>query len=204
MHSYIYTVCGNLIIMKERCLTFLKSFVPCQVHEVKSFSEGAGTARTLYKAGHLYSRWIDAYQDTMYAGREAGYYAIDVWDSQRSSHDSYFLSSHHLCKALGLRSLHSWWTMSDFGMVQSLSTYVRSMKHNKQKIFAIMIDGKDAMPVLRRYVDSLGVHKNVTAEAVCTLYHHLCGKRCEENSLVLVDFDLNESAKRSDEYLFDD
>lgn len=203
MHPFVFKFGGFLLFEKEKIVHYVRSFFPYHIDYVDHFQDNEVTR--IYKASSWIARWGDAYTSTMETLVVDGAYRIRAWNPQECMYVNYFLSATQIAKACGLRSVHSWWAMSDFGIIRMLSDYVHSCM-KKQRILAILIDGKDVTAYLKPYIESLSITKNVTARHVCELYYSLCNinpKKHENRNVAIVDYDLNETWIKDDEYLFE-
>lgn len=196
-----------LFTVKESVVSFIKyhvlSVFPSHVIEVVHHYQNS--SEVIYRAKTIFSSWTDAYQRTLYASLE-GYHSIRVWNSGQYMFHNYYLSGVELNRALGLRNLTSWFALSDFGMITLLASYMHSIQNNKQKILAIIIHGEDVTHILKPYIESLSIPRNVTAEAVCMLYNHLTGnpyKKDDDFIVIFIDYDLNEFERKNNQYMFE-
>lgn len=157
--------------------TFALSYIPSYVSNVVVIDTQTRVpqARHVYRASDYYFSWHRSHHTTTYLADAENYYAITVWDSgaEPPGYRSYFLSSAHLCRALGIRSVGSWWALSDFGIVTQLRAYVASMRAASMGMYEISVDNKYFLPELSDYQKSLELPKNVSAKALIGLLAYL-------------------------------
>lgn len=194
---------GNALRVYQQLTRFMYAFFPSQVLDVYHFLNGA--SETVYCAKSCMSTWASAFCSNMYLPSE-GFYKIRVWNANICAKQSYFLSAHHLEKALSSRNLFSWWAMTDFGIVTLISSYMSMMQTSRNHVIGILVNGEDATHVLKPYMSSICLSRNCTAYAVCSLYYHLTGvppKKIEEAKVIVLDIDMTEHNRENDEYLFE-
>ena len=157
--------------------TFALSYIPSYVSNVVVVDTQTRVpqARHVYRASDYYFSWHRSHHTTTYLADAESYYAITVWDSgaEPPGYRSYFLSSAHLCRALGIRSVGNWWALSDFGIVTQLRAYVASMRAASMGMYEISVDNKYFLPELSDYQKSLELPKNVSAKALIGLLAYL-------------------------------
>ena len=202
---YVLRMGGNILRCYDDVKKYAKSFFPSQIVCV-SLHINKLTDK-VYQSTSLFPGWANSFCSNMYLPYvKEGYYRIDVWNSNVSSNQHYYLSVKQLEKALGLRYLSSWWAMTDFGIITMLSSYVSMMQMNKNCILGITIDGKDVTHILKPYLISLSLKGNCTARSVCSLYCELSDidpKKMDTDEVIFIDYDMIEHKKTNDELLFE-
>lgn len=186
----------------------IKSWVPMRVLDVWHWNN-AGIHEhefmQLYQGAEHWWHWPNGHHRNMFAPSD-GYYLIHTWGSEKKHKNYHFLSAKMLSTALQVRSLSTWWAMSDFGICALLSSFFLSKHPDTKRVFAIIIDGKDVTNELKPYMSSIVLDNNLTAAALCDLYFKVIkkvpAKKNEENTVNLVDFELNERDIVGDELLF--
>jgi hypothetical protein len=167
--------------------------VPSTVYEVVEFdSKEPEEPVVLYKKSKyipfLYeSSWCDGFPETANVTDDS-VLLIKGWNQTDGKVQSFFLNSHHLCEALGLKSVHHMWALSDMGIMTQLSCYMKQMKHQMHDILDLQVpvfhhdknnkdqDGirwKDITSDLSPYLKSLQLRENVTADDVIMLYKYI-------------------------------
>ena len=157
--------------------TFALSYIPSYVSNVVVIDTQTRVpqVRHVYRASDYYFSWHRSHHTTTYLADAESYYAITVWDSgaEPPGYRSYFLSSAHLCRALGIRSVGNWWALSDFGIVTQLRAYVASMRAASMGMYELSVDNRYFLPDLSDYQKSLELPKNVSAKALIGLLAYL-------------------------------
>ena len=148
--------------------TFALSYVPSYVSRVIVVDTltRVPQVREIYRASDYYFSWHRSHYTTTYLSDTDCYYAVTVWDSEAPGYRSYFLSSHHICRALGIRSVGNWWALSDFGIVTQLRAYIASMRASSMGMYEISVGKKYLLSDLSEYQKSLELPKNVSAKAL--------------------------------------
>jgi len=148
--------------------TFALSYVPSYVSQVIVVDTltRVPQVREIYRASDYYFSWHRSHHTTTYLSDTDCYYAVTVWDSEAPGYRSYFLSSHHICRALGIRSVGNWWALSDFGIVTQLRAYIASMRASSMGMYEISVGKKYLLSDLSEYQKSLELPKNVSAKAL--------------------------------------
>lgn len=157
---------------------FAMSYIPSYVAEVLVVNTEHATPQVLpvYRAADYYYSWHRAHATTAYLTDIDQYYVITVWNAQTTRYDSYFLSSKHVCRALGVRTVGTWWAFSDYGIATLLAAYVTSMKKLSYGIYDFRIGTEYAGETLRAVHASLEIPENVSARALCAYYAYLKGR----------------------------
>lgn len=157
---------------------FAMSYIPSYVVEVLVVNTEHATPQILpvYRAIDYYYSWHRAHATTAYLTDADQYYVVTVWNAQSTRYESYFLSSKHLCRALGVRTVGTWWAFSDYGIATLLAAYVTSMKKLSYGIYDFRIGTEYAGETLREVHASLEIPDNISARALCAYYEHLKGR----------------------------
>lgn len=167
--------------------------MPSTIYEVIEFDpeepdEPFVVYRKTQYVPYLYeSNWSDGFPETSNMGDQS-IFLIRGWNQAHGRVESFFLNSHHLCEALGLKHLEHIWALSDTGLMAQLSCYLKKMKHKMHDIFDIQVpvfhheekhkenDGirwKDITCDLSPVLKSLQLQENATAADVLTLYKYI-------------------------------
>lgn len=159
---------------------------------------------------HLYNgranwwKWSRGMHRTMFAP-SSGYYLIQTLNTNMGKTAYHFLSASKLSTAIQSRNLSNWWAFSDFGICTLLSSFFIACNPDTKRIFAIMINGKDATNDLKPYMSSIVIDNNITAAALCDLWafiKKIPRKKHETNSVTLVNYDFEEHIYKGNEFLF--
>lgn len=196
---------SSIVTLVHRCKDWLLSFRPSQVEEVVHIDD-LGHSTPIYKALCPICPWWHWRKDDHLFLPNDGNYAIRVWNRDLARTKCYIWSTSMLCKALGVRTIGTWWAMSDIGVVVMLESYMRSLHGNRQRAVSILMNEVDILPTVRPYLLSIGVSKNITARTLCSLYSYLtraCVKKCDTDTVTVLDYDLKETVRCGDEYLFE-
>lgn len=207
--------------IRENVLDFVKSWIPPRVinawhldvqEDASSEDEITTTSNNQYHFHPIYTgwrtlwQWSQAFPDLMYCPAR-GYYLFETVHTSPGTkfRSMYLLSAKHLSAALQMRGLFSMWALSDFGLCTLLSSHFLSKCPDTKRVFAILIDGKDVTNELKPYMSSIVLDDNLTADALCKLHafvHNTPYKKDDTNSVVLVDYNLDEVTYTGDEILF--
>lgn len=184
---------------------WLKGWIPTHVMSVWHLDDKDHTFTNIYSATMNGLSWTRGHADTIFVP-PSGFYLIDVWNVVERRRNRYFLSAAQLSNALQLKGLQSWWAMSDFGICTLLNSHMILASADKMRVFSVHIDGKDVTDVLNPFRTSLVLDDNLTATAVCDLYHHLSRQSFEkedgEHSVVITDYDFRETSFNGNDLLF--
>lgn len=152
---------------------FAKSFIPSKILQVIYINPADEVKATEIYNGLNYFSWPNAHVKTRYL-QNTGFYVFRVWNSHSGHIESYFVSASNLSKAFSMKSLFAFWALTDDGIIQILSDYVRVSACNLS-IFAIMRGTYDITSnrYLQVFIKSLSIPNNITAEALLCLCDYI-------------------------------
>lgn len=152
---------------------FAKSFIPSKILQVIYINPADEVKATEIYNGITYFSWPNAHVNMRYL-QNTGFYAFRVWNSHSGHIESYFVSASNLSKAFSMKSLFAFWALTDDGIIQILSDYVRVSACNLS-IFAIMRGKHDITSNrdVQVFMKSLSIPNNITAEALLCLCDYI-------------------------------
>lgn len=191
----------------------LKSFVPSHVHNVWHLNHDKNggeidehTFTHIYNGYEFMWNWPWAIRNTMFLPTN-GFYLLQTWNSEHKYMNNHFLSARVLCDVIQSKTLSTWWGMSDLGICTMIGSFFVSYPPNMNRVFAIIINGKDVTNELKPLMSSIVMSKNLTASALCDMYYSFIAKvdnkKQEEDTITLVDYDLVHRDIRGHTYLFE-
>lgn len=191
----------------------LKNIVPSHVHNVWHLDHDKDdgeieehTLTHIYNGYEFMWNWTKGIRNTMFLPTH-GFYLLQTWNSEHKYMNYHFLSAKVLCDVIQTKTLSTWWAMSDIGICTLIASYFVSYPPNMNRVFAIIINGKDVTKELKPFMSSIAMTKNLTAHALCDMYYSFIAKvdnkKHEEDTVTLVDYDLVHREIKGHTYLFE-
>lgn len=200
MYSFAMNIMGMYESLKKRILCLFPTFVANVLH----VDDKTEQVLEIYRASKYRFSWPHAYTETMHVPLD-GYYYVSVWNGSIGEYEHYFLHASHLAHALGLKTLGSWWGLTDFSISTMLRTFMLQHRH-KECIFSVLINGVDVSNMFPGMCRTISLRNNVTAKALLLLHDVFKGTekaKREDWDVTIVDFDLVETTRSGDEPLID-
>lgn len=131
---------------------------------------------------------------------DEGHLVFKVWSRDAACYRRFVLSAQHTCAAFGIKNMSGISAFNSMGIARRIIEYVDSL-NPEVFIFALMIDGRDALKELREYIRTLEISDNVSPRVIEVLYHFHKKKDVSAGAIdfYIIDYDMKELRFRREE-----